>query len=134
MTPASWASARRLRRAHWHARATTFAYLAGESGVMRAALYVRVRSRVRAWKRPGSFTLSAAIPCRPGSRRGPPRLATACIPGDRRSAGLWAHLFPFGGDGVELGCKRPATAQSREAVVQDGLFKEPETVPGRLIW
>ena len=43
MTPASWASARRLRRAHWHARATPFAYLAGESGVIRVALYVRNR-------------------------------------------------------------------------------------------
>jgi len=43
MTPASWASAGRLRRAHWHERATPFAYLAGESGAMRVALYVRNR-------------------------------------------------------------------------------------------
>ena len=43
MTPASWASARRLRRAHWHERATPFAYLAGEGGVIRVALYVRNR-------------------------------------------------------------------------------------------
>jgi hypothetical protein len=43
MTPASWASARRLRRAHWHERAIPFADLAGESVVMRVALDVQNR-------------------------------------------------------------------------------------------
>lgn len=43
MTPASWAGARGLHRAHWHERATPVAYLAGENGVRRVARYVRGR-------------------------------------------------------------------------------------------